>query len=629
MLQITEGLIVLLAVVAALQYYGHVTVSALSPDRKYDAGITLAVGISLYNVLAGVLEVSCTANSLFLVGLVLSGAVLGTARLAWRLKYLPLSLKPGPGTPIFLIFIFLLAAFLINAAYWNYSALDDRMGYLVFPERILEQGCIGRDMFHFRRIEAGLGGGGSYNYALFQAFLNITHARLADLGLGSICLLLLVHGHARELKLSPPVHAAALLLGLCIVVFSPIINNTPETLGKAVLYALLRLTMSSYLDRCRARRGALIALLFCCLAILKTSFVPPATAVVLAFYGTLILTRFSPGLIKEGASSALLVFIFLSPWMLVSYDMAGTLWYPILGTGTFGDAEVAGFAKMEQYLKDGGRLAFIMAFPCFMAFVGIRRRCWGKLSLFAAVIPLLMTVLVLASQTKFTIFGYRYGHMGPATLFLFYTLISAALALQARWTRAVQAIFQTLIIALLVSNNTLGYRWFYDGWIGHQLQGRATPSSTIALMNGTAPAYQLAIPDGQSMLAFVPWPSLLDFGRNNVFVMDWPGMTGPPGMPDLDNIKAWKEYLISIGARYVVYSYGNEVGYSDAQIARDIDAFRYSQFQVHLLSNFRAAKATFLAMKSCGPVVYDDGIVAVFEPRLLSDICLATPPNTM
>lgn len=629
MLQIMEGLVVLLAVLTALHYYGLVTVSVLSPERKYDMGITLAVGISLYNVSAGILEVSCSASPLYFIGIVLFGVVLTVAKATWRQNYFSSYFKSAPGTIIFTIFVILLAAFLINAASWNYNALDDRMGYLVFPERILRQGCIGHDIFHFRRIEAGLGAGGSYNYALFQAFVNVTQARLADLGLGSICLLLLVHGHARELKLSPSAHAAALLLGLCIVVFSPIINDTPETLGKAVLYALLRLTTSSYLDQSSVRRGALMALLFCCLAILKTSFVPPAIAVVFAFYGTLVLTRMSFSLMKEGASSALLVFVFLLPWMLVSYDIAGTLWYPLLGTGTFSDAEVAGFAKIEQFLKDGGRLAFIMAFPCFVAFIGFKRRVWGKLSLVMVITPLLMMALVLASQTKFTIFGYRYGHMGPATLFLFYTLISTALALRTRWTRAVQACFQALIIALLVSNNTLGYRWFYDGWIAYHLQGRAIPSNTIALMNGTTPAYQLAVPDGKSLLALVPWPSLLDFGRNTVFVMDWPGMMGPPGMPDFDNIRAWKEYLVSIDVRYVAYSYGDEVGYSNSQIARDLAAFKYSEFQTQLLSNFRAAKSTFSAMKSCGPTVYDDGLVAVFEPRLVSDTCLAAQPTTM
>ena len=61
---------------------------------------------------------------------------------------------------------------------------------------------MGRDPFQFRRIEAGLGGGGVYLYALFRAALPVSATRLADLGLGSTCLLLLIGGHLPEARVS-------------------------------------------------------------------------------------------------------------------------------------------------------------------------------------------------------------------------------------------------------------------------------------------------------------------------------------------------------------------------------------------------------------------------------------------
>ena len=185
----------------------------------------------------------------------------------------------------------LLAAFLINAARWHYAGIDDRMGYLVFPRRIVMQGCIGRDVFNFRRLEVGLGGGGAYFYALFQALLGTGQTRLASLGLGSLCLMLLVRGHAREAGLSAHEQASVLLAALAVIVFSPIVNNTPETLGKAELYALMRVVISTFPDRTGARRGVLVGLLVACLALLKTSYLPPAVAVAAALYVPLLLTR--------------------------------------------------------------------------------------------------------------------------------------------------------------------------------------------------------------------------------------------------------------------------------------------------------------------------------------------------
>ena len=59
----------------------------------------------------------------------------------------------SPTVITFGIFAILYGIFLINAAKWHYGFIDDQMGYLVFPERILTEGCLGRDPFDFRRVE--------------------------------------------------------------------------------------------------------------------------------------------------------------------------------------------------------------------------------------------------------------------------------------------------------------------------------------------------------------------------------------------------------------------------------------------------------------------------------------------
>ena len=61
-------------------------------------------------------------------------------------------------------------------------------------------------------------------------------------------------------------------------------------------------------------------------------------------------------------------------------------------------------------------------------------------------------------------------------------------------------------------------------------------------------------PPGERLLAVVSWPSLLDFKRNQIWIMDWPGMMGPAGMPLGGDAEAWDAYLTKASVRYVVYS---------------------------------------------------------------------------
>ena len=620
------GLIALAAIIASLTGYGRVAMAWLRPDRVKDGGLSLAVGIAVFSVAAGGLEIGCSASPVLMV------AVIGLGLLLLISRSLPLSRRrlrahsialPVAVLPVAVLPVAVLTALLlIDASVWDYHFIDDRMGYLVFPRRILQQGCIGRDPFQFRRVEVGLGGGGAYLVALLQSLVGVSQTRLADIGLGGICLLLLVDAHARELGLAPSRRALALLAALAVIVFSPIINNTPETLGKAMLYALLRAVTLTFADPPSVRRAVLLAVLFCALALLKTSYLPVPIGVVAAFYGLKLLTGLTMPLAVEAGCGAALVLTLLLPWMLVTHEIAGTFWYPLLGTGTLGNAETAGLVTLPHFVRDGGRLTAILLPACLAAWLEARRAGSRSPSIIVAV-PLIAVLLTLLAQTKFTIFGYRYGEMGPATVFLFYVTRSLRPSGHAGWWRSAERLGSAAVLLLLAANNTLGHRWFYDGRFAQWLEGR--PAEERLTTAGT-PAYQLAVPKGKPLLVLVTWPSLLDFGRNRVSVMDWPGMIGPPGMPELDDPLAWRDYLVRAGLDEFAYSYADQAGYTDPSIAADIARYQtpaqYSRYQIDLSEKFRAVRHMAEAMRSCGTPAFDDGIVAVIALRSIASDCL-------
>jgi hypothetical protein len=78
---------------------------------------------------------------------------------------------------------------------------------------------------------------------------------------------------------------------------------------------------------------------------------------------------------------------------------------------------------------------------------------------------------------------------------------------------------------------------------------------------------QRAIPPRATVLERLDYPFLLDFGRNNVLIADWPGEVSPtPGMPVFQGPEKLAEYLLRASVRYVAYDYAHEAAFPAARI---------------------------------------------------------------
>jgi hypothetical protein len=404
------GLIYLAAVLCALAFYGLRIARMLLPDLRPDAGLAIAFGVAGYTALCGLLEITQSASRSLLLAFVVVGAVgfaVSSLRQPEAARVVHPPAMPKGAAAAFAAFGVLYALFLINAADWHYGFLDDVLGYLVFPERILSEGSIGRDPFNFRRIESGLTGGGAYLYALFRAGLPLAQTRLADLGVGSACLLLLVAAHAREQGVVGLRLAFMLLISFAVIVFSPVWNNTPETTGKALLFALMRLAYLLQPRPSSLRRGAALGVMYFVAAALKTSYLPIAVVSLVAVYVASLRDQPLLRLVGEAAVAGAAAALPMLPWMAASYATASTLWYPLLGTGTLSPIEVSGAAAPYTYLTEAGRLVVVVA-PAILIAIG----AWFTPELrarrvFLAVLALCATAFMLVSQLKITVFGYR------------------------------------------------------------------------------------------------------------------------------------------------------------------------------------------------------------------------------
>jgi hypothetical protein len=140
--------------------------------------------------------------------------------------------------------------------------------------------------------------------------------------------------------------------------------------------------------------------------------------------------------------------------------------------------------------------------------------------------------------------------------------------------------------------------------------------SSTADLERAAPRYlklQQSVPPGATLLVRLSRPFLLDFSRNRIYTIDWPGGAGlAPGMPCFAGSDALADYMLANFIRYVAYDYREEAG------------FRRSILQKRLLPtnpSFRqtAARLTFDFQDNLQELgrtrrkLYDDGSAFVVD----------------
>ena len=231
---------------------------------------------------------------------------------------------------------------------------------------------------------------------------------------------------------------------------------------------------------------------------------------------------------------------------------------------------------------------------------------------FLAVLALCSVTLMLISQLKLKVFGYRYGQAGMSAVLLFY-LPFAGRCLETRLLIvALRCLIAVGLVVMALSKAT-EKPWIANGWIAELALGPADYAGNEwrdGRRMKQVRMLQAAVPPGQPMLAVLNWSPLLDFRRNPIAVMDDPTEIGPPGMPRADDSVGWAHYLIGLGFHYVAYSHADAVAHrhwNEQNIARFSDPSRSSPFMVDLSIAAIQMTETLFALREIGTVVYDDG----------------------
>ncbi len=552
----------------------------LFPSVRIDWGLKAALGLSLAVAIGGFLNIVSAISPSTIIIILFVGSILFLVTTAGeilgyhkeKVAIIDRILHDGYGNLV--ISLFLIASIFVCMG-WSVSGLfnihDDFQAYFVFPQKMLQTGSLGNDPFSERRIISGLGGQ-SFLQTLVLAFLPENNLNLLEPGIAMVILAGLVIAEVRRSALELP--QTILIFMLVIFVALPKANITSLGTGIVLFIAYYRI-LAMYTSELKSSfaRCFMPALIISSLCSLKSSFIPPVSIMLLLFF--LPLLRDSTQRkrkIKELLLVMVITIVLISPWMLSLYRSSGTFLYPLLGRGFHGSRygtflsptsglSLSAIPILLLKYTVGNPLLLIEIILFILFRVMDSHLPTGKRSLLSMAAGTILgaELLIIAlgglSTSRF-IFPFVY----PAVILLFIALLRHLNQGGGRIFPSYFSVIPLCCLGILVGNDYL-HSFKIVRELTHDMAD--SHGSTFSREKIRYLAMQQSIPRGETILARLEKPFSLDFNRNTVFIVDYPGgQSPPPGLPFFSGGEAVAAYLKGKSIRYVAYSYANEAGFS-------------------------------------------------------------------
>jgi len=450
---------------------------------------------------------------------------------------------------------------------------DDLHAYLSFPHRMLQTGTTGIDPFNLRGLMSF--GGQSYLHAIYLLKLGATALRATDLILGWLVFLGLVVAHGARRQARPDL--IILVLFCCQIIYLPyqgIVNISSVMTGLALFYALFE-TFASAHETKGMRDIVPVAVIAAGICSLKHSYIPPCGVgiVLLCLCGYReTFRRKLIGLILVGLGTALC----LLPWMIRMRMSCDTFLYPFLGRGLDGSSygffpRMTLLVSWELILHLAENLFTSTLFLVGLVSTGVivfltSARSERRVAITAWVAAWIAAPICLMSlSSRGNIPRHTLPYVYAASIFLLSTALYAFRTLAAKPGRrtGVYTYLPTVLLLIFVT-------WTHGGKAVRHYTRLARSglqqASGAALTKDRCSVAQLqtTLPVGATVLARLSQPQFLDFSRNTVYLIDWPGgMSPPPGLNCQAEPEAIATYLRKQSIRYILYSYSDEAAFQE------------------------------------------------------------------
>lgn len=576
----------LLIICLAFWGYGALILGWLSKPNDFGSGVAVSIGISTFILCCGYFELFHLASSLVFCIFLVIGIVLSLVKLkkigflgtnSNKKFFLQKQFQTSNSKTLLASYVGISISalcLLITLSYFYHLPLnqhDDFSGYLVFAKRILQEGYQGGDPFNDRSIEQGFGAG-NYLIALLSTALPITASHLADAGVGLILLILITLNTYRKSNTS----TSFVFLLICsviwcaVVINAPIVNASPLIVAGGIFVA----TISFYVQSNYGERYSdhiLLALLLSSFLVLKGNYIIPVCATGLCIYISRLTIARLNHTAQEFAIFLGCMLLFTLPWLIANWQFAQTPFYPLLGHGLvtpnalrlaslsqFGDAILA---LLPYYVILIGLLAFLYRFKKVLD-----QRLFFFIFCLNILVILLSCALTMTSAGSLTRYSYvsLFGPIAFLALFVLFNPPLKEIVSKSKLDISSGLIFIALIgfsASQLLDTMKRSSRELAKVLI--HSTSNMPHSLDIAREQLRINLLQNSIPHGSTVLLRLDTPFLIDFGRGEFHVMDWPGNVGPkPGVPYDQSSENLAQYLRDQGIQYIAYSYGNEALFS-------------------------------------------------------------------
>jgi len=609
-----------LAVLVSFIGWGSELEARLFGCRTADAGLRAVWGMALVLFIGGVGGLFRIFNRPVIVIVVIAGFILAVFDAVRRTTDRDLLKKWGGIIGLVLLALFVAGAVLLyldSILDLRFNPNDDYIAYFPFVRQIVQQGTL-FDPFSTRRVMAF--GGQSFLQALVVAGAPYYRLHVFDEG---ICLLitalLIIGSKKREGSALPP------LLALMLLVAVPNIrlNSSPEISGVALFYGLFR-TLQWLDDRTEPPRriasAAIASLVAIAACTLRSNFIAVAVPMVACSYALrFALSRGQRAeVVREGGWSALFGFVFLLPWMIMSFQSSGTPLFPLIR----GHLNPAFWMLQDpknwhdQWAALIGTVReneFLMLFPLFALGALLLRDDGARKPLrslvLAALLGYLMLVFTLASDVP-SFLRYVYGFVVPVAI----AAITACTARFERGRRTEIVVIVAALIQLALLVDHAHYR-IRDAFL-RVVQMAAMPIPKLEQSEAWQHyhALQEHVPSGERLLVMIDLPFMLDFTRNTIYNVDSAAaVSPPPGFPYFQGPDRVAQYLRSQGITWVAFVRQDRAmelynrGFWEYQIRTPGSFWRaHARIYLDLFENFESLAGSYARD-------YDDGAMVLID----------------
>lgn len=493
-----------------------------------------------------------------------------------------------------------------------YNLHDDLHAYFVWPQKMLQMGCMGAEPFSHRRLFAL--GGQYFLHTLARCVFDASSYHMVEHALGPVILCAGILSFCRSLNLSRNPMLVAAVLPLCLS--RPYANITSLMTGLVLFFALFRLIhFRAMWTKFPWSATVLIAIVASALCALKLNYLP-GCILVFAFHFFLLFTYLPwRHVFIHMACILALTGLFLMPWMIAMRQSSGTYFYPFLGHGWASlQYELEMRPVMEwnttKFLTQVQQVlltwpAFWLAALAVLAYFKPIDVRYSRIAALCMCVCALGTELglsfVMPQRYAFAIWGAAYAVLLPLAFLPMRNKSGTWLTMYGG---------PVLVVAGVLGFNQGGLMPF----LGQIQNGRLTwhhlkdvvrnPTVVDPQIDGFV-CMQNAVPAGATILARLDKPYLMNFARNPVYIIDFPGACGlPPGIPTSTDPDILREYLLFNNIQYLAYSWNNQANFSKREFGwRVFDQEPATKTQAYYTFHFQDA---ILALASKVHVLYID-----------------------